>query len=497
MAKTKTKAVDAPASPPPKETLSRSVEQSPQNLFAGPGGGNTFTFWMASIAETFTPWGTNYVKRDQELRDFFHSETFLSGAVYTSAISNSQLEWKLDGPEQTTEAVLDLLNKANLGKGWAHFAKQLSVDLYTQDNGAFVEVIRERQSPEAPVIGIQVLDAGRCQRTGDLNIPVIYTDRQGKHHKMPWYSIIAFEEFPSPIESMFNLQYCAVTRALRAAQILRDFAIYKGEKAGGRFVDAIHIVGGVSSKDIEDVKKRIEEQGDNAGLARYLGPTVLASLDPEATVSVATLDFKSLPDSFNLDDEMRWYISSLALAFGRDYQDFAPLPSGNLGSGQQSQTLHKKGRQKASAAFMRMLEQGFNFSGVMPQTVTFEFEQQDLEEDQEVAEIAKTWAETYKLFGEAGVIGPKIARQMLQDEGILKPEFVEALGEEDITPGHPVLGGEKPNANRGPVAKLEEEPIERLETIERSVKELTEDAQMRRGAIRRAISALQKALRLT
>jgi hypothetical protein len=439
---------------------------------------------MASVADTFTPWGTNYVKRDQELRDFFHTETFLSGAVYTSAIANAQLEWKLDGPEQTTEAVLDLLNRANMGKGWAHFAKKLSLDLYTQDNGAFVEVIRQRNNPDAPVVGIQVLDSARCQRTGDLNTPVIYTDRVGLRHKMPWYSIIPFEEFPSSVETMYDLQYCAVTRALRAAQILRDFAIYKGEKAGGRFVDAIHIVSGVSSTDIEDVKKRIEEEGDNMGLGRYLGPAVLGSLDPETTASVATLDFKSLPDSFNLDDEMRWYISSLALAFGRDYQDFAPLPSGNLGSGQQSETLHKKGRQKASASFMRMLEQGFNFFGIMPQTVKFEFEEQDLEEDLEIATIAKTWAETFEKMSIAGVIPPEIARQMLQDEGILKPEYIEAIGEQDITPGHPIEGGEKPDANEKP--KLEVEPTEQLK-----------DVRMRRGAIRRAIFALQKALRLT
>ncbi|KKK98502.1 hypothetical protein LCGC14_2642090, partial [marine sediment metagenome] len=215
------KQVDAPASPPPKSTLARSVEKPPDNLFAGPGGGNTFTIWMASVADTFTPWGTNYVERDKELRDFWHTETFLSGAVYTSAITNAQLQWKLEGPEQTSAAVLELLNGANMGKGWAHFAKKLSLDLYTQDNGAFVEVIRQRNSPESPVVGIQVLDSARCQRTGDLNIPVIYTDRVGTRHKMPWYSVIPFEEFPSSVETMYDLQYCAVTRALRAAQILR------------------------------------------------------------------------------------------------------------------------------------------------------------------------------------------------------------------------------------------------------------------------------------
>jgi hypothetical protein len=67
------KQVDAPAPPPPKSTLARSVEEAPININAGPGGGNNFTFWLASVADTFEPWGRDYVKRDQQLRDFFHS----------------------------------------------------------------------------------------------------------------------------------------------------------------------------------------------------------------------------------------------------------------------------------------------------------------------------------------------------------------------------------------------------------------------------------------
>lgn len=464
MAKTAVKDVNTPAPPPPKQILTRSVEKPPVNIEAGPGGGNTFTFWLASIADTFEPWGRNYFQRDKDLRDFFHTETYLSGAVYSSVISNSQLEWTLDGPEQTTEAVHELLNQANMGKGWSHFTKQLSLDIYSQDNGGFVEIVRLSNSPAAAVIGIKTLDAARCQRTGDLNFPVIYTDNQGGRHKMPWYSVITFEEYPSNIETMYGLQYCAVTRALRAAQILRDYAIYKGEKAGGRFAEAIHVVGGVSSQDLKDVQARAGEEGDNAGLARYLGPLVIGSLDPETNPSVATLDLKSLPDSFNLDQEMKWYIASLALAFGRDYQDFAPLSTGNLGTGQQSETLHKKAMQKASSAFMSMIEQAFNFYGVMPQTVTFEFHEEDLETDQAKADIAETWSTTFKNMAEAGVILPPIARQMLQDEGLLKPEYVEAMGEEDLTPDEPVEGAEKPGSNGRPVAQITEPPEEKMVT---------------------------------
>jgi hypothetical protein len=209
-------------------------------------------------------------------------------------------------------------------------------------------------------------------------------------------------------------------------------AIYRGEKAGGRFADAIHIVGGVSSTDLEDVKARAEEQGDNAGLARYLGALVIGSLDPESTPSVATLDFKSLPESWDYDQEMRWYVSSLALAFGRDYQDFAPLPSSNLGSGQQSETLHKKARQKASAAFMRMIEQVFNMNGIMPQTVTFNFDLPDLEEDMLTAEVAGKWATTFDTFANAKVVTPEAARQILQDEGIFTQEQIGGITDEDF-----------------------------------------------------------------
>lgn len=456
------KQVDAPAPPPPKSTLARSVESAPLNINAGPGGGNNFTFWLASVADTFEPWGRDYVKRDQQLRDFFHSETFLSGAVYTSAISNAQLEWSLDGPDETVEAVQELLDSANMGKGWAHFAKALSLDLYTQDNAGFVEIIRASNSPESPVLGIQTLDSARCQRTGDLNIPVIYTDVKGTRHKMPWYSVVTFEEFPSNIETMYGLQYSAVTRALRAAQILRDMAIYRGEKAGGRFADAIHIVGGVSSTDLEDVKKRAEEQGDNAGLARYLGALVIGSLDPEATPSVATLDFKSLPEAFDYDQEMRWYVSSLALAFGRDYQDFAPLPSSNLGSGQQSETLHKKARQKASAAFMRMIEQVFNMNGIMPQTVTFNFDLPDLEEDMLTAEVAGKWATAFDSLTASKIVTPEAARQILQDEGIFEQDQIGDITEDDFPEPEPMQLAGQPQASPNGNAPGEKDILEAM-----------------------------------
>jgi len=451
---TQTKTVNAPAPPPPQRTLTRSVQQPPVSLEAGPGGGNAFVLWMASIADTFEAWGRNVVKRDMELREFWPTESFLAGAVFTCATSNASLEWELDGPDRTVEVVHELLNQADFGRGWREFAVKVSLDLYTQDNGAFIEIVREANSATAPILGISHLDAARCQRTGDLEFPVIYTDIKGSRHKMPWHSVIALAEFPAPITSMYGVQYSAVTRVLRSAQILRDMAIYRGEKAGGRFAEAIYAIGGVKTQDIIDARQRMEAQADNQGLVRYLGPLLFGSLDPGTQVSVAKIELKSLPEGFDFDQELKWYISSLALGFGRDYQDFAPLPAGNIGTGQQSEVLHMKARGKGPAAFMRMLEQAFNFHGVMPRTVTFRFQEQDIQAEQEEAEVKKTRAETRKIQIESLEISPVIARQIAADDGDLKPEYLEAIGEGDVTPEETVEGEEKPSEDTAPVEPL-------------------------------------------
>ena len=94
-------------------------------------------------------------------------------------------------------------------------------------------------------------------------------------------------------------------------------------------------MGGVAQKTIDDLKTRMEETADNQGLVRYLQPLVVGSLDPQSTPSSSTINLKALPENFDYDEELKWYISSLALGFGRDYQDFAPLPGKGIGSGRE------------------------------------------------------------------------------------------------------------------------------------------------------------------
>jgi hypothetical protein len=131
---------------------------------------------------------------------------------------------------------------------------------------------------------------------------------------------------------------------------------------------------------------------------------------------------------------MKWYINAMALAFGSDYQDLAPLPGGNLGSSQQSKVLHMKSRGKGPAMFMSMMEQLMNFHGLMPNNVKFKFGEQDTAADMERAQLGLMRAKMRAEMIKSGEITPEIARQMALDSGDLDEALLAAMGEQNVTP---------------------------------------------------------------
>ncbi len=390
---------------------------------------------LVSVADSFTPWGRNPKARDRQLREFWPTEPILASALYSTVIRNASFSWTLEGPPNTVAAVQQMLHEADFGRGWSNFTTKFAIDLFTQDNGAFFEVIRAEDSPDAAVVGLAHLDSFRCLRTGDPEQPVIYTDRKGVRHKLAWYQVQMEAEFPSPVESMHGMQLCAVSRVLRAAQLLRDMGIYQREKIAGDNPNAVFLASGVSGSAITDAVVQHKSRQAERGMSRYVLPLIVASLDPTATVSVEKIALKELPDGFDFEESMKWYINQLALGFGADYQDFAPLPGGNLGSSTQSLVLHQKSRGRGPAMFMRMIENALNFHGILPSNVVFRYDEQDVEADLEQAQLEKVTSETLDRYVKTEVLTPGAARQVLLDKGFISPELFQALQEgTDITP---------------------------------------------------------------
>lgn len=391
-------------------------------------------FNIASAADEFIPWGYNLKGRDQQLRTFWVTEPLLASAVYMMSARMAAMDIEVVAsnpnavrPRNTIMAAERMLNAAERGRGWQTFIGKLMIDVYTTDNGGFFEVIRRENRPDSPVLGIAHLDSYLCDRTGDPEVPVIYRDRSGVEHKLNWWQVQTIEDMPSPIEDMYGVSYCAVTRALRAAQIIRDIALYKKEKISGQFARAVHFIAGVTSQNIEDGLALAQEGMLNQNLTRYNPVPIIPTIDPEANLKHVQVDLASLPDGFNEEITLQWYVTQLAIAFGVDYQEFAPLASGALGSGQQSEVLHLKSRGKGPALMISKIEHTFNDNGILPSNVKLQFKFEDARADEGRANARFLRGKDRALRVQSGEIDAQAARELAVQDGDMPIDLLESM----------------------------------------------------------------------
>jgi hypothetical protein len=491
--------------PTRKGVQRRSVQEFPNVL-----GGSTFI--LASIANAATAadeapaWWTP--SRDEYLDRFWKQEPFLAGAIYAVAARNASFRWELTGPADDVEWAHNLFVQAGFGEGWQNFILKVTLDVLCSDNGGFIEVIRPARArsksghyfdaikvpdpdtgqgmwqaydastgkfldcteyefkitdnPFELPIGLAHLDSHRCTRTGNPDTPVIYSDIKGRRHKLAFHQVITLEDMPSPRAQWYGVGTCAVTRCLRLAQILRDMSIYKQEKVSGRFTRAIHLTN-VDAEMIQDAIEQHNTDADNRALTRYMQPVVLATLDPNARPTVATIPLASLPDGFSEEETMRWYIAGVANALGVDYGFLAPLPGNKLGTSTQAETQERQSRGKSSRLFMEALTYKFNWSGILPQTTTFKFTASDPEEESERDRAFARRARAYNTLIQSNVLSPELARQMLADSGDIDPRYLELLGETDLTPITTVSGTDVQVERPQPSRVISQRLIEQLQ----------------------------------
>ena len=354
---------------PPPNNQGRGIAMSDYILF------------VSGVADLIPAWGTQPKARDLELRRFWPTEPILAGAIGTTVSKYASFEWDLDGPDRMVNMYTRILHSSEHGRGWMALMVPFITDYLTQDNGGHMEIVRTDDLPTAPVIQLNHLDSNRCERTGNAQTPIIYWDLDGKAHELRWYQVLSLCEMPSPETRQRGRQYCAVTRVLEAARLMRDVTQYKRERATGQDTKQIHLVGGVSPQKVEAAVAQARLETQAQGMQRFTRSAIVGSYSPEARVSAETLDLAKLPDGYDEEKAQRDYITVVALALGNDYQEYAPLPTGAQGSGAQSEVLAMKARGKGSNFFMRSLEHLFNFHGILPQNVTFTFGTQDAAQD--------------------------------------------------------------------------------------------------------------------
>jgi len=431
----------------PIENLDRSVVHDPsyEPVSMQPG------LWAAVLANAWDQgiprWGTDIKTRDRLLREYMDRENLFGSAVGIVAARNASLSWDITGkPDQLVEAAHEMLNNVNFGGGWEEMITQTTIDLATQDNGAWLELVRaQADNPLSP---------------GNPKIPAFYEDERGKFHELRWYQVTQLLELPSPRTPawggfFYKLGYSNLTLLLRAARIMESLWIFNDEKLSGRFNRAIHLIQGMNDSRIQEALTRAQLQNDSEGLRRFAPPVIATTIQSDVKLEHQVLNLAGTPEGFDEEKAVRLYILALSMAFKTDYQEFAPLPGGNLGTSAQSEILDKKSRGKGPALFQRLVTRVMNMQGVMPRGIQFAFNEGNPDADEQHEKIRKTRAETNQILVQSRILSPQAARQQLLDAGDIPVEVFDALGNygELLLPGEPRV----PTNDLTPDATLEGE----------------------------------------
>ena len=95
---------------------------------------------IASQADSAPGWWSS--DRDLYLDEFWPTEPYLAGAIFSIASRNASYRYELTGHRRKVRWAQQLFAQADYGNGWQRFMMKVSQDYLIMGNAAFIEVIR-------------------------------------------------------------------------------------------------------------------------------------------------------------------------------------------------------------------------------------------------------------------------------------------------------------------------------------------------------------------
>jgi hypothetical protein len=384
-------------------------------------------------------WSEN---RDRALRAFVYrpNNDILAGAVSSMIKKFKGMNWKIEGPQRVVNREQKVLTTAEFWQGWSFWLGKILFDYFTQDKGAFSELIgagNPNGPIVGPVIGLAHLDSQQCQLTGDVEYPVIFNNpKTNNSHRLHTTRVAHFVDMPSPAENMNNTGFCGVSRVIGSSEILLKINKYKNEKLDDLPEAGLLLFNNVLPERWNDVKAGYARETRRLGQDHWRNIMTMFGLDPTKPASADLISFSNLPEAFNELESTNTYATILALAFGVDVREFWPITGGALGSQAESLVMHQKARGKGVGEVIGMVERVLNWK-VLPDSATFAFDFKDDEEDLLSAEIDdKRTSTIMSMWQTDGPVSRFEIRQMLADNvSYFQDDFLEidATEETDAT----------------------------------------------------------------
>jgi hypothetical protein len=380
-------------------------------------------------------------QRDAVLASTMFAEDMWAGAIGKAITKNAALDWMVADSEESQRRMnqaQDLFTYADAGQGWVHFIERHLRAFYTRDNGTFIEIERAADNKGARAIGIHHLDSSRTRRTGNLEIPAIYTDLQGREHELKWYQVLIFSDLPSDLAHLHGVGYCAASRAYRTIYSVAGMERYKTERITGSGANGIEVIGGITDKQLEDAIVTHSAEATRRGAVAYKGKILIPMINAKDASSFS-IDLAGMPDGFDAEKERSNAYNKYANAIGEPVSDIQPLQGQGLGTGAQTRVLDEKAPSYGSAAWRKQMMHLIN-EGLLATATTFIFSANDIRDQKAKADAQKVRADTRDSMIANGTITPEQARQMAADDKDIPKEFLA----QDQTPGGTLGDTEKP-----------------------------------------------------
>lgn len=402
---------------------------------SGPGWGGA-VLPIPPRAPAYGIWPT----RDLVLRSTVHAEDMWATAIGKAISKMVALPWTINDSGNSTQRIKrcqELLLRADGGRGWAKFLSKHLRDFLTTDNGAVIEIERYADHPKARIKGINHLDSCRVRRTGNFEEPAIYTDLMGREHLMRWYQVVFITDMADSSASMFDMGWCAASRVYSTIYKLAGMEQYFTEKITGGGQNAIHIIRGITDRQLTDALITHAAERTRAGFVNYKGQVLIPQLGNQE-INIASIDLAGIPDGFEAELERNNGYIKYANGIGMPVQDIQPLNGRSLGTGKQTEILDEAADHQGLASWQTQFIHFINT--FFPETTTMTFMLNDISNEKAMAEVRKLRAEARSAMIADGTITPVQALQMAIDAGDAPKEFQAT----DQTAGQQLSDDEKP-----------------------------------------------------
>lgn len=438
----------------PTDLLARSVKREDFDET-----GRAIWVFRADYQPAIAPYDlpVDVMLRDDWLRASVKLESMWASAVAIAGTKFAALSHEIkSGVPLRASRAQDILENADVN-GWVPYCAKGVRDYSTTNNGWVSEVVRSTGALGARIIGLNHLDSRRCRRTGDLEIPFVYTDLKGREHELRWYEVIDFVDQPDPAADKLGMGMCAAHRAWKKICYMAAMERYVWEKTTGTGATSIDFVQGVLNNTVKDAIAVAKEEKRQEGFVMYMG-RIIAPVTGDQGITLVSIPLKDLPDGFDPEKERQEATIIYANALGLDTQDLRPLTGQALGTSAQSQVLDQKAEGRGLAALRKQIVHKFN-QMLLDDKTTFAFTERDWRDKKIEGEVKNSQADFTGKLIQQGVIVPEQGLQLLADEGFVPQEFLAqdatssvALDDEE----KPLTEGERQQAQQ--VAQGQPEP---------------------------------------